>query len=224
MLIGEGTSDIQKMIIGRSLLKDYKLALKSLSPPLPVEDAPDLAVPPAIGVLPRLPGSCRPRVRPSRLATFRLAVFSGTQCHSARCSPALEQRPVEHRGHGAGHVAVALGVRRQPDPDLAEPRTRVEDPEQGAADHPARRPGGRRCAARLRGAVAVPLQEPAGRLASSVRALPHGSPGARWSRSAATNAASSAACHGSGRWSEPVTEVEGEHPMFLSERCITSVV
>ena len=25
MLIGEGTSDIQKMIIGRSLLKDYKL-------------------------------------------------------------------------------------------------------------------------------------------------------------------------------------------------------
>ena len=24
MLIGEGTSDIQKMIIGRSLLKDYK--------------------------------------------------------------------------------------------------------------------------------------------------------------------------------------------------------
>jgi len=25
MLIGEGTSDIQKMIIGRSVLKDYKL-------------------------------------------------------------------------------------------------------------------------------------------------------------------------------------------------------
>ena len=25
MLIGEGTSDIQKMIIGRSLLKDYQL-------------------------------------------------------------------------------------------------------------------------------------------------------------------------------------------------------
>ncbi|RYY40872.1 MAG: acyl-CoA dehydrogenase, partial [Actinomycetales bacterium] len=25
MLIGEGTSDIQKMIIGRALLKDYKL-------------------------------------------------------------------------------------------------------------------------------------------------------------------------------------------------------
>ena len=25
MLIGEGTSDIQRMIIGRSLLKDYKL-------------------------------------------------------------------------------------------------------------------------------------------------------------------------------------------------------
>ena len=25
LLIGEGTSDIQKMIIGRSLLKDYKL-------------------------------------------------------------------------------------------------------------------------------------------------------------------------------------------------------
>ena len=28
MLIGEGTSDIQKMIIGRSLLKDYKLKKK----------------------------------------------------------------------------------------------------------------------------------------------------------------------------------------------------
>ena len=29
MLIGEGTSDIQKMIIGRSLLKDYRLALSA---------------------------------------------------------------------------------------------------------------------------------------------------------------------------------------------------
>src|SRR3546814_7400806 len=29
MLIGEGTSDIQKMIIGRSLLKDYKLKGRS---------------------------------------------------------------------------------------------------------------------------------------------------------------------------------------------------